>query len=114
MPQRFASSTYTAEDGGDGKRALRVGLMQVRGLHVVTITVILRTRGEDGEFQALEDFLRRVPVERDEIESLIKCGAFDEMNDEVCRMTRPELLWRRSEERRVGKECQSTCRSRWS
>ena len=24
------------------------------------------------------------------------------------------LLWRRSEERRVGKECTSVCRSRWS
>src|SRR3546814_17111122 len=24
------------------------------------------------------------------------------------------LLWERSEERRVGKECVSTCRSRWS
>jgi len=45
-------------------------------------------RGEGGVFQSLEDFLRRVPVERDEIESLIKCGAFDEVNDEVCRMTR--------------------------
>jgi DNA polymerase III alpha subunit len=85
---------YTAEDGGDGKRALRVGLMQVRGLRVETITAILRTRGEGGEFQSLEDFLRRVPVERDEIESLIKCGAFDEINDGACRMTRPELLWR--------------------
>src|SRR6266699_2457444 len=81
---------YTAEDGGDGKRALRVGLMQVRGLRVETITVILRTRGESGAFQALEDFLRRVPVERDEIESLIKCGAFDE----VCNVTRPAMLWR--------------------
>ncbi|HEV1993585.1 MAG TPA: DNA polymerase III subunit alpha, partial [Candidatus Acidoferrum sp.] len=85
---------YTAEAGEDGKRALRVGLMQVRGLRVETITAILRTRGEGGEFQSLEDFLRRVPVERDEIESLIKCGAFDGMNDEVCRMTRPEMLWR--------------------
>src|SRR5207244_12844358 len=37
---------YTAEDGGDGKRALRVGLMQVRGLRVETITAILRARGE--------------------------------------------------------------------
>ncbi len=97
---------YTAEDGGDGKRALRVGLMQVRGLRVETITVILRTRGEDGEFQALEDFLRRVPVERDEIESLIKCGAFDEMNDEVCRMTRPELLWRWNMLQAAGKGAQ--------
>src|SRR3546814_16840778 len=25
-----------------------------------------------------------------------------------------ELTWSRSEERRVGKECVSTCRSRWS
>ncbi len=81
---------YTAEDGGDGKRALRVGLMQVRGLRAETITAILRARGEGGAFQSLEDFLRRVPVECDEIESLIKCGAFDE----VCNMTRPAMLWR--------------------
>src|SRR5260370_38649635 len=73
----------TAEDGGDGKRALRVGLMQVRGLRVETITAILRTRGEGGEFPSLEDFLRRVPVERDEIESLIKSGALAEMGDEI-------------------------------
>jgi DNA-directed DNA polymerase III PolC len=85
---------YTAEDGKNGKRALRVGLMQVRGLRVETITAILRMRGEGGKFPSLEDFLRRVPVERDEIESLIKCGAFDEMNDEARRMTRPEMLWR--------------------
>src|SRR3546814_811371 len=25
-----------------------------------------------------------------------------------------KMLWQRSEERRVGKECVSTCRSRWS
>src|SRR5260370_21481355 len=85
---------YTAEEGGEGKRGLRVGLRQVRGLRVETITAILRTRGERGKFQSLEDFLRRVPVERGEIESLIKCGAFDEMNDESCAMTRPEMLWR--------------------
>src|SRR5467141_2973271 len=84
---------YTAEAGENGKRALRVGLMQVKGLRVETITAILRTREEGGVFQALEDFLRRVPVERDEIESLIKCGAFDEMGDEADRMTRPEMLW---------------------
>jgi DNA-directed DNA polymerase III PolC len=85
---------YTAETGVDGKRALRVGLMQVKGLRVETIIAILRAREEGGVFQSLEDFLCRVPVERDEIESLIKCGALDEMSDEVCKMTRPELLWR--------------------
>jgi DNA-directed DNA polymerase III PolC len=81
---------YTAEDSGDGKRALRVGLMQVRGLRVETITAILRARGEGGAFRSLEDFLHRVTVECDEIRDLIKCGAFDE----VCNMTRPAMLWR--------------------
>jgi len=97
---------YTAEAGENGKRALRVGLMQVKGLRVETITAILRAREEGGVFQSLEDFLRRVPVERDEIESLIKCGAFDEVNDEVCRMTRPELLWRWNLLQAAGKGAQ--------
>jgi len=89
---------YTAEDGENGTRALRVGLMQVKGLRIETITAIPRAREEDGAFRSLEDFVRRVPVESDEIESLIKCGAFDEVGDEIddetCKMTRPELLWR--------------------
>jgi DNA-directed DNA polymerase III PolC len=99
---------YTAEDDADGKRALRVGLMQVRGLRVETITAILRTRGEGGAFQSLEDFLRRVPVERDEIESLIKCGAFDEINSDKLAMTRPELLWRWNFLQAAGKNSHSS------
>jgi DNA-directed DNA polymerase III PolC len=79
---------YTAEILTGGKKALRIGLMQVKGLRLETITAILRAR-EAGAFRGLPDFLRRVPVERDEIEALIKCGAFEE----VCAMTRPELLW---------------------
>ena len=85
---------YTAETGADGRRALRVGLMQVKGLRLETIMAIARTRKESGAFRSLEDFLRRVPVERDEIEALIKCGAFDHLGDEVRAMTRPEMLWR--------------------
>ena len=81
---------YTAEVGKNGQRALRVGLMQVRGLRVETTTAILRARKEGGAFRSLEDFLHRVTVECDEIQGLIKCGAFDE----VCNMTRPAMLWR--------------------
>jgi DNA polymerase III alpha subunit len=88
---------YTAETSKEGQRVLRVGLMQVKGLRIETISAILRAREEAGPFRSLEDFLHRVPVERDEIEALIKCGAFDEVGDEVdyevCRMTRPEMLW---------------------
>ncbi|HET7151772.1 MAG TPA: OB-fold nucleic acid binding domain-containing protein, partial [Candidatus Acidoferrum sp.] len=38
-----------------------------------------------------------VPVERDEIEALIKCGAFDDLGNSAdqasLKMTRPEMLW---------------------
>src|SRR5256886_13763651 len=81
---------YTVEAGENGAHALRIGLMQVKGLRVETIMAILRMRDEAGAFRSLEDFLHRVTVERDEIQALIKCGAFDE----VCNMTRPTMLWR--------------------
>jgi DNA-directed DNA polymerase III PolC len=80
---------YIAETGSDGKNTLRVGLMQVKGLRVETILALVREREERGLFCSLENFLARVPVERDEVETLIKCGAFDD----VCGTTRPAMLW---------------------
>jgi DNA-directed DNA polymerase III PolC len=102
--------------------AMRIGLMQVKGLRAETIAAIVREREEHGAYRSLEDFLARVPVERDEIESLIKCGAFDQVGSgqqcvptregtalavpmqgrkqdgalapEVQSPTRPALLWR--------------------
>jgi DNA polymerase III alpha subunit len=70
-------------------KAMRIGLMQVKGLRVETIVEFVRAREMGGEFRSLEDFLARVPAERDEIEALIKCGAFDD----VCGMTRAAMLW---------------------
>jgi DNA polymerase III subunit alpha len=69
--------------------ALRVGLMQIKGLRIETILAILRQRQEHGLFCSLADFLARVPGERDEVDALIKCGAFDD----ACHSTRPALLW---------------------
>jgi DNA polymerase III alpha subunit len=63
--------------------------MQIQGLRVETILALLREREDHGLFRSLEDFLARVPVERDEVEALIKCGAFDD----VCHTTRPAMLW---------------------
>jgi DNA-directed DNA polymerase III PolC len=81
---------YTTETRGPGARpAMRVGLMQVKGLRLETLAAVLRARQNGGEFRSLEDFLHRVPAERDEIEALVKCGAFDE----VTPLTRPALLW---------------------
>src|SRR5205807_570340 len=75
---------YTAEgeEGENGKngpsqktgptKAMRIGLMQVKGLQVETIVAIVRAREAEGTFRSLKDFLARVPAERDEIEALIK------------------------------------------
>jgi DNA-directed DNA polymerase III PolC len=81
---------YTTEPDEMGKRCLRVGLMQVKGLRMETIRAIEQSRTAQGAYRSLEDFLLRVALGRDEIEALIKCGAFDEVSP----ATRPELLWR--------------------
>ncbi len=84
---------YTAESAqapNSSGQAMRIGLMQVKGLRIETMTGIVREREKDGPYRSLEDFLVRVPVERDEIEALVKCGAFDG----VTRETRPGMLWR--------------------
>jgi DNA-directed DNA polymerase III PolC len=90
---RLEYSTELAPPNGKPRRAIRVGLMQVRGLGAETIRAILKTREEQGPFRSLEDFLARVPIERDEIEALIKCGAFDQVYRGDAHMTRPTLLW---------------------
>jgi DNA-directed DNA polymerase III PolC len=81
-------------------KAMRIGLMQVKGLRVETIVAIVRAREAAGVFRSLEDFLARVPAERDEIEALIKCGAFDD----VCGMTRPAMLWQWNLLQAAGRE----------
>src|SRR3546814_12449598 len=44
-----------------------------------------------------------------------KCHGYDHDQDDGNKHLRgPKAIGRRSEERRVGKECVSTCRSRWS
>jgi DNA polymerase III alpha subunit len=71
---------------------MRIGLMQVKGLRLETIEKIVGSREQHGLYRSLENFLARVPVERDEIESLIKCGAMDDFGS-AC-SGRPALLWR--------------------
>jgi DNA polymerase III subunit alpha len=81
-----------AEPAGDSSRprAIRIGLMQVKGMRAETIAALLRAREQRGPFRSLEDFLRRVPANRDEIETLIKCGACDDLAGAI---SRPALLW---------------------
>ncbi len=86
------SAGALAAAGNNAGRAMRIGLMQVKGLRAETMRAIVKSREERGAFRSLDDFLLRVPVERDEIESLIKCGAFDDAGEPP--LSRPALLWR--------------------
>ncbi|MDD4857776.1 MAG: DNA polymerase III subunit alpha, partial [Candidatus Krumholzibacteria bacterium] len=65
-------------------RALRIGLMQVKGLSLGTAEKIAAAR----PYRSLGDFLEKVPASRDEVETLIRCGAMSAFG-----RTRPELLW---------------------
>jgi len=81
-------------DGPPRANAVRIGLLQVKGLTEATVEALLEARERDGFFTALGDFLRRVPVRDDELEVLVKVGAFDAFE-----WTRPELLWKVEEAR---------------
>ncbi len=98
---------YSSEAFADGKKALRVGLMQVKGLRVETILALLYSRKTQGPFRSLQDFLARVPAARDEVEALIKCGAFDE----VCHSTRPAMLWQWNRLQAKGQHTQREVRA---
>jgi error-prone DNA polymerase len=65
-------------------RALRIGLMQVKGLSAETGERIVAGR----PYGSLAEFLEKVPASRDEVETLIRCGA-----GACFGRTRPQLLW---------------------
>jgi len=78
------------ECDGSG-RTLRIGLKFISGVSRKILEDIVqeRRRGGGGFFTSLADFCSRVDVSYMEIQTLIRCGAFD-----CLELTRPELLWR--------------------
>jgi len=63
---------------------IRFGLNAVKNVGANAVEEILRVRGEGGKFQSMEDFLKRVNiriVNRKNMESLLKAGAFDNFGD---------------------------------
>ncbi len=67
-----------------GMNQIRFGMNAVKNVGHNAVEEILRVREQDGEFKSIEDFLKRVNVRivnRKNIESLIKAGAFDSLGD---------------------------------
>ncbi len=72
----------------EGQLAIRLGLRLVDGIGNADVASIERAR-KSGEFRSLLDFATRTPVSQDVVESLILCGAFDDLHEH-----RRGLLWR--------------------
>jgi DNA polymerase III alpha subunit len=63
--------------------AIRTGLRSIKHLSENTMKRMLRARRE-APFRSLSDLLARVPVNKDEVASLISCGAMDEIVQDRC------------------------------
>ena len=75
-----SAATFGIEDG-----AIRFGLAAVRNVGENAIVSMERVRAEGGKFRSLVDFCARVDmraVNKRALESLIKCGAFDNIGTE--------------------------------
>jgi DNA polymerase III alpha subunit len=69
---------FAIEDG-----CIRAGLGSVKHLSGGTLELILKER-KVAPFSSLFDFLERIPANKDEVASLISCGAFDEVIEDRC------------------------------
>ncbi|GAC1639135.1 MAG: DNA polymerase III subunit alpha [Chloroflexota bacterium] len=77
-----SDSRYLVEHG-----AIRMGLMQVKGLTDESARDIVQARGNH-TFHSLADFWQRTSIHRDVAENLIAVGAFDTLG-----VNRRKLLW---------------------
>jgi error-prone DNA polymerase len=71
-------------------KTLRVGLMQLKGLHEAALEVILEER-KKRPFVSFEDFLCRAEIDLADVKILIKAGAMDSIAGGA---TRPEMIWK--------------------
>lgn len=63
----------------EGNEAIRIPLSRVKGMRQNTLARILEAR-QKGPFCSLRDFYVRTQTERDTLENLILCGAFDALH----------------------------------
>jgi len=75
---------------GGNRGWLQVGLCQVRGVSEEERQALVAERERGGPFRGFEDFTARVVLSPTALEALIRCGAFDSLDEG----TRPELMWR--------------------
>ncbi len=73
--------------GREKNSPIRFGLLAIKGIGEGPVNAILDARAEGGKFISLHDFCERVPIRgcnKSCIETLIRCGAFDEIHPNRC------------------------------
>jgi hypothetical protein len=77
---------YTGQD-----RVVRMGFMQVKGVHRDLVDHLVAERSRNGAFRSLHEFLCRLKPDLAQACLFIKAGCCDSVAGEL---TRPALLWR--------------------
>ncbi len=70
-------------------RGIRFGLSAIKNVGVTAVESIMKVRGEEGRFENIFDFCRRVDlrlVNKKTLEALIEAGAFDEIDPNRSRL----------------------------
>ncbi|MGI5836999.1 MAG: DNA polymerase III subunit alpha [Chloroflexota bacterium] len=83
-PLRSAGSPLKPTNSSKGQLAMRFGLIGVKNVGEGAIQSMIEEREKNGPFRSLADFCRRVDmkaINKRVIESLIKCGAMDELGE---------------------------------
>ncbi|MCB4757351.1 MAG: DNA polymerase III subunit alpha [Elusimicrobia bacterium] len=91
-----SETIFTVESPvGSENPQIRFGLLAVKNVGEGAVESIIQARGKGGPFQSLFDFCSRVDTRqanRKVVESLIKAGAFDSLEQTPAHRTRPLLL----------------------
>ncbi len=64
--------------------------MQIHGLSAAASRALLAERERGGAYRDFGDFLRRAPLDAEDVRRLVKAGCFDELEGKE---RRPRLLW---------------------
>lgn len=93
--ESFKKFTVIRDDVG--KPFIRFGLEAIKNVGEAVVEAIIEERKRNGRFQSLEDILRRVThkdLNKKSLESLIKCGALDELGDRTIMLENVEEILR--------------------
>ncbi len=71
--------------------AIYLGFIHLRGMEQQTAMQVVRERSRGGEYRDLEDFIRRVPITSEQLELLIRIGAF-----RFTGKSKYELMWEKN------------------